>query len=63
MPSSSNSTQILRECSGINSEIEAGNIYFEEYIYKKYKAMVEEELANRGLLKKLKDAVVAAFLG
>lgn len=30
---------------------------------KKYKAMVEEELANRGLLKKFKDAVVAAFHG
>ena len=35
----------------------------EEYVYKKYKVMVEEELANRGLLKKLKDAVVAAFHG
>lgn len=35
----------------------------EEYVYKKYKAMVEGELANRGLLKKFKDAVVAAFHG
>ena len=35
----------------------------EEYVYKKYRAMVEEELANRGLLKKLKDVVVAAFHG
>ena len=35
----------------------------EEYVYKKYKAMVGEELANRGLLKKFKDAVVAAFHG
>ena len=35
----------------------------EEYVYKKYKAMVEEELANRGLLKKFKSAVVAAFHG
>ena len=35
----------------------------EEYVYKKYRAMVEEELANRGLLKKLKDAVAAAFHG
>lgn len=33
----------------------------EEYIYKKYKAMVEEELANRGLLDKLKDAVIKVF--
>lgn len=29
----------------------------EEYIYKRFKAMVEEELANRGLLKRIKDAV------
>lgn len=35
----------------------------EEYVYKKYKAMVEEELANRGPLRKLKDAVVAALHG
>lgn len=35
----------------------------EEYVYKKYKAMVEEDLANRGLLKKIKDAVVAALQG
>ena len=33
----------------------------EEYVYKKYKAMVEEELANRGILRKIKDAVAAVF--
>ena len=33
----------------------------EEYVYKKYKAIVEEELANRSPLKKLKDAVAAVF--
>lgn len=33
----------------------------EEYIYKKYKAMVEEDLANRGLFDKLKDAVARVF--
>ncbi len=33
----------------------------EEYIYKKFKAEVEAELANRGLLQRIKDAVSAAF--
>ena len=33
----------------------------EEYVYKKYKIMVEEELANRPLYKKVKDAVVSVF--
>ena len=33
----------------------------EEYVYKKYKAMVEEDLANRGLFDKLKDAVIKVF--
>ena len=33
----------------------------EEYVYKKYKAMVEAELANRGILDKIKDAVVKVF--
>ena len=33
----------------------------EDYVYKKYKAMAEEELAGRGLLQKIKDAVAAAF--
>lgn len=33
----------------------------EEYVYKKYKAMVEEELASRGLLDRIKDAVVKVF--
>ena len=35
----------------------------EDYVYKKYKAMVEEELANRGLLQKLKAAVSAVIHG
>ena len=29
----------------------------EEYVYKKFKAIAEEELANRGILKRIKDAV------
>jgi len=33
----------------------------EEYVYKKYKAMVQEDLVNRGLLDKIKDAVAKAF--
>ena len=33
----------------------------EDYVYKKYKAMVEEDLANRGLLDKIKDAVARVF--
>lgn len=33
----------------------------EEYVYKKYKAMVEEDLANRGILGKLKNAVAKVF--
>ena len=33
----------------------------EEYVYKKYREMVEEELANRDLLKKAEDTVVVAF--
>ena len=35
----------------------------EEYVYKKHKKNVEEDLANRGVFQKLKDAVVAAFHG
>ena len=33
----------------------------EEYVYKKYKRMIEEDLANRGLFDKLKDAVIKVF--
>lgn len=33
----------------------------EDYVYKKYKAMVEEDLANRGLLDKIKNAVAKVF--
>ena len=33
----------------------------EEYVYKKYKVMVEEELANRGIFEKIKDAVTKVF--
>lgn len=33
----------------------------EEFIYKKYKAMVEKDLQNRGMLSKLKAAVSKAF--
>lgn len=33
----------------------------EEYVYKKYKAMVEEELVSRGLLDKFKDAITKVF--
>ena len=33
----------------------------EEYVYLKYRAMVEEELANRGLLVKFKDAIIRAL--
>lgn len=33
----------------------------EEYVYKKYKAMVEEALNNRGVLDKMKDAVTKVF--
>ena len=33
----------------------------EEYVYKKYKVMVEEELANRGIFDKIKDAVTKVF--
>lgn len=33
----------------------------EDYVYKKYKEMGEEELADRGLMKKLKDVVTTAF--
>lgn len=33
----------------------------EEYVYKKYKIMVEEDLANRGLFDKIKDAVSKVF--
>ena len=33
----------------------------EDYIYKKYKAMVEEELANLGLLGKIKKVVAKVF--
>ena len=35
--------------------------YIEEYVYKKYKVMVEEELANRGIFEKIKDAVTKVF--
>lgn len=35
----------------------------EEYVYKKHKKNVEEDLANRGVFQKLKNAVVAAFHG
>lgn len=35
----------------------------EEYVYKKYNAMVEKELANRSPLKKIRDAVVAVLHG
>lgn len=31
------------------------------YVYKKYKRMIEEDLANRGLFDKLKDAVIKVF--
>ena len=31
----------------------------ESYVYKKYKPMVEEELANRGLMRRIRDAVVS----
>lgn len=34
----------------------------EEYVYKKYKAMVEEDLAARGLFDKILDAVVEALV-
>lgn len=33
----------------------------EEYVYKKYKVMVEDDLAKRGLFDKIKDAVIKAF--
>lgn len=33
----------------------------EEYVYKKYKEMMEEELANRGTIEKIKDAVMSIF--
>jgi hypothetical protein len=33
----------------------------EEYVYKKYKAMAEEDLTNRGLLDKIKDTVAKVF--
>ena len=33
----------------------------ETYVYKKFKAVAEEELANRGILKKIKDAVTAVL--
>lgn len=33
----------------------------EEYVYKKYKAMIEEDIASRGLFDKLKDAVIKVF--
>lgn len=33
----------------------------EEYVYKKYKSMVEEELINRSPIKKLKDVVKSKF--
>ena len=33
----------------------------EDYVYKKYKKMVEEDLAKRGVLQKIKDAVTAVF--
>lgn len=33
----------------------------EEYVYKKYKEMMEEELANRGTIEKTKDAVMSIF--
>ena len=33
----------------------------EEYVYKKYKRMIEEDLTNRGLFDKLKDAVIKVF--
>ena len=35
----------------------------EDYVYKKYKKMVEEELASRGLLSKIKDVVSKVFGG
>lgn len=33
----------------------------EEYVYKKFKAVAEEELANRGILKRIKDAVASVL--
>ena len=33
----------------------------EEYVYKKYKEMMEEELANRGTIEQIKDAVMSIF--
>ena len=35
----------------------------EEYVYKKLKAIVEEDLANRGRFQKIRDAVVAVLHG
>ncbi|MBR1532942.1 MAG: hypothetical protein IJ639_01135 [Ruminococcus sp.] len=33
----------------------------EEYVYKKYKRIAEEDLASRGVFKKIKDAVTSVF--
>ena len=33
----------------------------EEYVYKKYKTMVEEDLASRGILDKIKDTMAKIF--
>jgi len=33
----------------------------EDYVYKKYTTMVQEELTNRGLFQKVKDSIVSAF--
>ena len=35
----------------------------EEYVYKKYKRIAEEDLASRGVFKKIKDAVSSVFHG
>lgn len=35
----------------------------EEYVYKKFKVIVEEDLASRGMLQKIKDTVVAVLYG
>lgn len=35
----------------------------EEYVYKKFKAVAEEELSNLSILKRIKDAVVSVLHG
>ena len=50
--------KFLREENSLNKGSEKD---IEEYVYKKYKRMIEEDLANRGLFDKLKDAVIKVF--